>query len=103
MRGRKRRCQQADDVGDCALPAGKESKNDTEELVRTVKFSLSSAMVTSPGTTGLLQPLLIFCNQVRVLACLVSKHHIFSLLQRSEELPFVPDHNYFARCMSDSA
>ena len=105
MRGRKRRSEAQDpedeggEAGEAAQPT-KEPKT-TQELVRTVKLSLSKVMVKTETTENLLKDLLLFCNQVRVMATLVAKYHIFTLLQDgTEELPFAPDQNYFSHCMT---
>ena len=118
MKTRKRRIKEAvvkeDDEGGSCCVEDVEQDNDAEEqsppkkkampmtdVIRTVKTSLSKHLVRSSGTRDLLQPLLLYCNQIRVMATLVAKHHIFTTLQAPPyELSFVPNQNYFSRALT---
>ena len=110
MRGRKRRALQVkeeeEEEAESAAPVPstdeprpppkKEAKT-TKEVVRTVKTSLSHVLVHTDGTYYLLPPLRLYCNQIRVLATLVAKHHLFSLLQAPpHKISFAPNQNYFS-------
>ena len=108
MRGRKRRALQVkeeeEEEGESAAPSTdepppppkKEAKT-TKEVVRTVKTSLSHVLVHTDGTYNLLPPLLLYCNQIRVLATLIAKHHLFTLLQAPpHKITFAPNQNYFS-------
>jgi len=71
------------------------------EILRTVKTSLSAHLVSSPAIAALLEPLLLYCNQIRVLASLIIKHHLFTILQAPpHRLTFVPDQNYVSHAFT---